>query len=114
MVNQVEALVALLNVRVVGETASQRTNLCPVAAVAVRLTLWPLTCAPVSGVAVPIAVLLELTVTGLPPASQTALIDTAPLGIVNVAVCENLLLMLAFVKPLGGVGVVTTSQRASA
>ena len=54
-------------------------------------------------------VLFVETITALPTA-YTAWIDTGPPGIVNVAVWENLLVMLVFEKPLGGFGGVTTFQ----
>jgi len=109
MVNVVVIEFALLNVTL-PDVASHRTNLFPGTGVAVSVTVVLLCAAPEFGSAVPREVLFEVTVTWRPKA-KFALTDTAPVGIVNVAVVENRFLILAFVKPLGAV---STSQLASA
>ena len=66
---------------------SQRTNLYPLAGEAVMLTVEPFAAAPelFAGLAVPMVVLLDVTVNWW-PAANTASMDTLPeVGIVNVA-----------------------------
>jgi len=109
MVNVVVIEFALLNVTL-PDVASHRTNLFPGTGVAVSVTVALLCAAPEFGSAVPREILFEVTVTWRPKA-KFALTDTAPLGIVNVAVVENRFVMLAFEKPLGAV---STSQLESA
>ena len=99
--NVVVVLFAFAKVMFVGETDSQRTNLNPVAGVAVSVTVWPFIAAPVLGTAVPIVMLLVLfvvTLTAL-PGSKTACTVTAEFGIVNDAFEENLFVILAFDIP---------------
>ena len=93
------------------EVTSHRRNLFPVVGEAVNVTVVLFCAAPELGAAVPSAVSFDVTVTWRPSA-KLALTDTAPFGIVKDALGENLLVMLEFVKPLGGVPI--TSQFESA
>jgi hypothetical protein len=80
------------------ELVSHLTNLCPAAAVAVSVTTALVNAAPEFGAPIPIAALLELTITARPSA-KFARTAAAPVGIVKVVVGENLLASVTFVRP---------------